>query len=107
MVVGTAFPLIYLSTSPRFFIKGRLADELRNEQDHGMAANKAAKALQSQSMELQARLDEVEENAIRHGKKVLAKLEERVRNLEDELGKQCDGLMNNMEIIGNGWRFKK
>ncbi|XP_059088113.1 myosin heavy chain, muscle-like isoform X2 [Tigriopus californicus] len=65
---------------------GRLADELRNEQDHGMSANKAAKALQSQSMELQARLDEVEENAIRHGKKVLAKLEERVRNLEDELG---------------------
>lgn len=51
-----------------------------------MSAAKAAKGLHGQSMELQSRLDEVEEAAIRHGKKVLAKLEERVRSLEGELG---------------------
>lgn len=70
-----------------FVLPGRLADELRNEQDHGMSAAKAAKTLHGQSLELQARLDEVEENAIRHGKKVLAKLEERCRMLEGELCK--------------------
>ena len=74
-----------------FFHIGRLADELRNEQDHGMAANKAAKSLSAQSMELQGRLDEVEENAVRHAKKILAKLEERVRALEGELGKIQSG----------------
>ena len=52
-----------------------------------MSAAKASKTLHSQSMELQARLDDVEENAIRHGKKVLAKLEERVRAIEGELCK--------------------
>lgn len=54
-----------------------------------MSAAKAAKTLHAQSLELQTRLDEVEEQAIRHGKKVLAKLEERVRGLEGELGTYC------------------
>ncbi len=67
------------------FCAGRLTEELRSEQDHGMSASKAAKGLHAQSMELQARLEEVEENAIRHGRKILAKLEERVRALEGEL----------------------
>ena len=68
-------------------LKGRLADELRQEQDHGMAANKAAKSLHSQSSELQARLDDIEEQALRHGRKIIQKLEERVRSLEGELCK--------------------
>ncbi len=50
-----------------------------------MSAAKAAKGLHAQSLELQSRLDEVEENAIRHGRKILAKLEDRVRALEGEL----------------------
>lgn len=65
---------------------GRLAEELRTEQDHGMSSAKAVKSLHAQSAELQARLDEVEEAAIRHGKKVLAKLEEKARALEGDLG---------------------
>ena len=67
-------------------LPGRLADELRTEQDHGIGAAKAAKSLHAQSLELQSRLDEVEEAAARHARKVLAKLEERVRALEAELG---------------------
>ncbi len=70
-----------------FLFLGRLAEELRSEQDHALSAAKASKTLHSQSLELQSRLDEVEENAIRHGRKVLAKLEEKVRGLEGELCK--------------------
>ena len=33
------------------------------------------------------RLEEVEEQALRHGKKIIAKLEERVRAMEGDLGK--------------------
>merc|ERR1719210_2890798 len=40
----------------------------------------------AQSAELQNRLVDVESTALRHGKKIIAKLEERVRGLEDELG---------------------
>ena len=32
------------------------------------------------------RLEEVEEQALRHGKKIIAKLEERVRAMEGDLG---------------------
>ena len=40
----------------------------------------------TQSIELAGRLEEVEEQALRHGKKIIAKLEERVRAMEGELG---------------------
>ena len=34
---------------------GRLADELRTEQEHGIAADRASKAMAAQCMELQIR----------------------------------------------------
>ena len=40
----------------------------------------------AQSIELAGRLEEVEDQALRHGKKIIAKLEERVRAMEGELG---------------------
>ena len=64
-----------------------MADELRTEQEHGMAADKSLKILAAQSMELQSRLDDVETTALRHGRKIVAKLDERVRALESELCK--------------------
>ena len=66
---------------------GRLAEELRTEQEHGMASDKNLKILSSQSLELQSRLEDVETTALRHGRKIVAKLEERVRALESELCK--------------------
>ena len=41
----------------------------------------------SQCTEMMSRLADVEAMALRHGKKIIAKLEERCRALEDELGK--------------------
>ena len=63
-----------------------MADELRTEQEHGLAADKANKMMVSQCNEMQSRLADVEAMALRHGKKIIAKLEERCRALEDELG---------------------
>ncbi|XP_057653595.1 myosin heavy chain, muscle isoform X50 [Diorhabda carinulata] len=63
----------------------RLADELRAEQDHAQTQEKLRKALEAQIKDLQVRLDEAEANALKGGKKAIAKLEQRVRELENEL----------------------
>lgn len=63
----------------------RLADELRAEQDHAQNQEKLRKALEAQIKDLQVRLDEAEANALKGGKKAIAKLEQRVRELENEL----------------------
>jgi myosin heavy chain 6/7 len=63
----------------------RLADELRAEQDHAQTQEKLRKALEIQIKELQVRLDEAEASALKGGKKAIQKLEQRVRELENEL----------------------
>uniref|UniRef100_A0A1A9X0Q5 Myosin motor domain-containing protein n=1 Tax=Glossina brevipalpis TaxID=37001 RepID=A0A1A9X0Q5_9MUSC len=63
----------------------RLADELRAEQDHAQTQEKLRKALEQQIKELQVRLDEAEANALKGGKKAIQKLEQRCRELENEL----------------------
>merc|ERR1712034_28325 len=64
----------------------RLADELRAEQDHVNTQSKAKRSLESQMLELENKLTEANENAIRGGRAAMAKLENRVRELEMELG---------------------
>ena len=64
-----------------------MAEELRTEQEHGLSADKTLKTLSAQSMELASRLEDVETTALRHGRKIVAKLEERVRLIENELCK--------------------
>merc|ERR1719462_897380 len=64
----------------------RLADELRAEQDHVNTQAKAKRALETQMVELENRLAEANENAIRGGRAAMAKLESRIRELEIELG---------------------
>merc|ERR1712191_12556 len=63
----------------------RLADELRAEQEHAQAQEKMRKALELQVKDLQVRLDESENNALKGGKKAIQKLEQRTRELEQEL----------------------
>ena len=65
---------------------GRLADELRLEQDHVTAAENAKRALEGQILELEQRLAEANEAASRGGRNALARLESRIRELEIELG---------------------
>merc|ERR1712008_586432 len=64
----------------------RLADELRAEQDHSNGQDKAKRALESQVNELEMRLAEANELATKGCRAAMAKLENRIRELEIELG---------------------
>merc|ERR1711868_361806 len=64
----------------------RLADELRAEQDHSSTQEKAKRALETQIVELENRLAEANEMAVKGGRNAMAKLEGRIREMEMELG---------------------
>merc|ERR1712113_330959 len=64
----------------------RLADELRAEQDHAAAQEKGKRALQTQITELENRLLEANEVAAKGGRSAMAKLENRIHELEIEPG---------------------
>merc|ERR1712048_62955 len=64
----------------------RLADELRAEQDHVMQQMASKKALEAQLGDMEQRLNEANEHAMRGGRQAMTKLESRVRTLEMELG---------------------
>jgi len=64
----------------------RLADELRAEQDHATANQAGKNALSSQLSELEARLADAEAAAMKGGKAAMAKMEMKIRELEQELG---------------------
>merc|ERR1712149_83301 len=64
----------------------RLADELRSEQDHANTQEKARRALDSQITELEGRLQDANDLAAKGGRAAMAKLEQRIRELEMELG---------------------
>merc|ERR1712038_857362 len=64
----------------------RLADELRSEQDHTTTLTQGKRALETQLGELENRLADANDAAMRGGKSAMAKLETRIRELEIELG---------------------
>ena len=63
----------------------RLADELRQEQELAMALERDKKLLEAQVKDAQNRVDEAEQNALKGGKKAMAKMETRIRELESEM----------------------
>merc|ERR1711884_690981 len=63
----------------------RLAEELRAEQEVAMMLERDKKLLEAQVKDAQSRLDEAEQNALKGGKKAIAKMETRIRELESEL----------------------
>jgi len=63
----------------------RLADELCGEQENAQVLEQARKLLEAQAKDMQARLDDAEQNALKGGKKAMGKLESRIRELESEL----------------------
>merc|ERR1711931_261127 len=62
----------------------RLADELRAEQECAMMIERDRKLLEAQVKDASGRLDEAEQNALKGGKKAMAKMETRIRELESE-----------------------
>merc|ERR1739844_769545 len=64
----------------------RLADGLRSEQDHVSTLSQGKRGMETQLGELENRLADANESAMRGGKSAMAKLESRIRELEIELG---------------------
>merc|ERR1719452_338601 len=77
----------------------RLADELRVEQDNAMMLERDKKLLEAQVKDAQNRLDEAEQNALKGGKKAMAKMDTRIRELESELdaeNRRCADAQKNL-----------
>ena len=60
----------------------KLAEELRVEQDNAQGLERDRKDLENRAHELQISLDEAEANAIKWGRKMVAKLEGRAKDIE-------------------------
>merc|ERR1711934_1310207 len=77
----------------------RLADELRMEQEAAMGLERDKKLLEAQVKDAQNRCDEAEQNALKGGKKAMAKMETRVRELESEMdaeNRRCADAQKNL-----------
>merc|ERR1712128_102081 len=77
----------------------RLADELRMEQEVAMALERDKKLLEAQVKDAQNRVDEAEQNALKGGKKAMAKMETRIRELESEMdaeNRRCTDAQKNL-----------
>merc|ERR1711876_1674 len=85
----------------------RLADELRAEQDHTMTQAGAKKALESQFGDLEARCSDAEAAAMKGGKAAMAKLENRIRELEGELSSVQSRTSENMKAFQRAERKVK
>merc|ERR1711962_1608698 len=72
----------------------RLADELRAEQETAMMLERDKKLLEAQVKDAQSRLDEAEQNALKGGKKAMAKMDTRIRELESENRRNADAQKN-------------
>merc|ERR1711973_716792 len=72
----------------------RLADELRAEQEAAMILERDRKLLEAQVKDANVRLDEAEQNALKGGKKAMAKMETRIRELESENRRCADAQKN-------------
>jgi myosin heavy chain 6/7 len=77
----------------------RLADELRAEQEAAMMLERDRKLLEAQVKDANARLDEVEQNMLKGGKKAMTKMETRIRELESEMdaeSRRCGDAQKNL-----------
>merc|ERR1712037_826215 len=73
--------------------------ELRMEQEAAMGLERDKKLLEAQVKDAQNRCDEAEQNALKGGKKAMAKMETRIRELESEMdaeNRRCTDAQKNL-----------
>merc|ERR1712001_414016 len=75
----------------------RLADELRSEQDHVSVQSKNKRSLETTMADMENRLADANESAMKGGKAAMAKLESRIRELKIELGSVQARTADNMK----------
>merc|ERR1719266_2820994 len=80
----------------------RLADELRAEQETAQGMERDRRGLEYQVKDMQTKLDEAEQLAMKGGRKVIQRLEQRLRELEGQLDEEqrrlVDGQKNQRRI---------
>merc|ERR1712080_656697 len=77
----------------------RLADELRMEQEAAMGLERDKKLLEAQVKDASNRVDDAEQNALKGGKKAVAKMETRIHELESEMdaeNRRCQDAHKNL-----------
>ena len=63
----------------------RLADELRAEQENAQFAERNRRSINYQVKDMQTKLDEAEQLAVKGGKKVTSRLEQKIKDLESQM----------------------
>ena len=80
----------------------RLADELRAEQETAQSMERNRRGLEYQVKDMQTKLDEAEQLAMKGGRKVVQRLEQRLRELEGQLDEEqrrlVDGQKNQRRL---------
>ena len=66
----------------------RLADELRAEQENAQMAERGRRVLDNQVKDMQTKLDDAEQLAVKGGKKVVSRLEMKIKDLEGQLDEE-------------------
>jgi len=77
----------------------RLADELRAEQEAAQMYERERRLLESQAKDMQVRLDDAEQTALKGGKKAMSKMDSRIRELESEMdaeNRRCTDAQKNL-----------
>merc|ERR1712059_157828 len=62
----------------------RLADELRADQENAQSCEKSRRTLENQVKDMQTKLDEAEQLAVKGGRKVTSRLEQKIKDLESQ-----------------------
>merc|ERR1711912_183361 len=79
-----------------------MAEELKKEQDQSQHLERMKKNMETSLKDLQVRLDEAEQVALKGGRKQVQKLEARLRELENELDSEqkrtADGIKNSRKL---------
>merc|ERR1719370_1199748 len=85
----------------------QLAEELRSEQEHAQALERERREQDAKAKDLQVQLDDAETNAIKRGRKMVAKMESRCRELEAELDseqRRCGDAHKNFRKAVKWWQ---
>merc|ERR1711997_199495 len=82
----------------------RLAEELRGEQDLAAGFERERKLLECQVKDCATRLDDAEANALKGGKKVMNKMETRIRELESEVDAEARRMGDSIKNLSKSER---
>uniref|UniRef100_H9GJ77 Myosin heavy chain 16 n=1 Tax=Anolis carolinensis TaxID=28377 RepID=H9GJ77_ANOCA len=85
----------------------RMAEELRQEQDHSMHLEKIKKNQEVTIKDLQVKMEEAEQLALKGGKRTIMKLETRIKELETELDTEQKRHVETVKILHKNERRLK